>query len=217
MWNSGPGWCRGAYLTTYCFRLLGWKFFSWFFITSCNVFFTCTTLEHLFYSEPYAFSLIMGKFAYLWPFWPIFHGVFCYEFPLWVQFWVVHLSKRTGVYFTTNCFGTLLWTFFPSFPSQAVECFLQVLVLSTFLQWALSFFPYVGKNLHVCGHFWPYFHSVFCYRFPSWAQFWFYDYPQHPILQILRISASFRADFLFNLQSTWFLVIWYSYYALLRN
>ena len=44
-----------------------------------------------------------------------------------------------------NCFGTLLWTFFPSFPSQAVECFLQVLVLSTFLQWALSFFPYVGK------------------------------------------------------------------------
>merc|ERR1712082_472348 len=54
-------------------------------------------------------------------------------------------SKCVGVYFTTNCFGTLLWTFFSSFPSQAVECFLQVLVLSTFFQWALSFFPYVGK------------------------------------------------------------------------
>ena len=151
VWNSGPDHtslpdcARGAYLTTYCSELLGWKFFPDFFITGCNVFFISTTLEHFFTVGLMLFPLWWEKFVCLWPFCPIFHGVFCYEFPLWVQFWVVHLSKRTGVYFTTNCLGTLLWTFFPSFPSQAVECFLQVLVLSTFLQWALSFFPYVGK------------------------------------------------------------------------
>ena len=54
VWNSGPDdtslpdCARGAYLTTYCSELLGWKFFPDFFITGCNVFFISTTLEHFF-------------------------------------------------------------------------------------------------------------------------------------------------------------------------
>ena len=159
----------------------------------------------LFYSGPYAFSLCFGEnFACLWPFCPIFHSVFCYEFPLWVQFWVVHLSKCTGVYFTTNCFGTLLWTFFPSFPSQAVECFLQVLVLSTFLQWALSFFPLCWEKFACLWPFLTLFHSVFCYRFPSWAQFGFVTNPKHSILQILWAYFVISCWFSFSFGVTWF-------------
>ena len=106
---------QGCIFDNLLFWIIGLKVFSRFFITSCNVFFTSTTLEHFFTVGLMFFSLMMGKFVCLWPFCPIFHSVFCYEFPLWVQFWVVHLSKCTGVYFTTNCFGTLLWTFFPVF------------------------------------------------------------------------------------------------------
>ena len=128
VWNSGPD-CtslpdcaRGAYLTTYCSELLGWKFFPDFFITGCNVFFISTTLEHFFTVGLMLFPLWWENLhvcGHSVPFFIVFSAMsFLYGFS-----WVVHLSKCTGVYFTTNCFGTLLWTFFPSFPSQAVECY----------------------------------------------------------------------------------------------
>ena len=138
----------------------------------------------LFYSGPYAFSFVMGSFACLWPFCPIFHSVFCYEFSLWVQLGCSSIKVHGGI-FHNQLFWNSALDLFPSFPSQAVECFLQVLVLSTFLQWALSFFPLCWEKFACLWPFLTLFHSVFCYRFPSWAQFGFVTNPKHSILQIL--------------------------------
>ena len=99
------------------------SFFPQFFITSCNVFFTSTTLVHFFTVGLMLFPFVLGKILHVCghsvPFFIVFSAIsFHYGFS-----WVVHLSKCTGVYITTICFGTLLWTFFPSFPSQAVKCY----------------------------------------------------------------------------------------------
>ena len=112
--------CTGIYFTTNCFATLLQTFFPSFPSQAVVCFLSSTSHGHLF------------------------HGIFCYEFPFWVQIWVVHLPRCMGVYFTTNCFGTLFWTFFPSFPSQAVECFYQVLLLDIFTV-GLSFFLMLGK------------------------------------------------------------------------
>ena len=100
----------------------------------------------------------------------LFHSIFCYGFLFWVQIWVVHLPRCMGVYFTTNCFGTLVWTFFPTFPSQAVECFYQVLLLDIFTV-GLSFFLMLGK--FACSWpFWAYFYSVDLIKHWAWTLFY---------------------------------------------
>ena len=172
MWNSGPGWCRGAYWTTYCFGLLGWKFISWFFIKNCNVFFMDPGLEH-FYSRPYTFSLMLGKFACSWPFWPYFIVLSTMNFLSQLSFGCssakVHGCIFHNLLFWKTCFGICSLFFITS-----CKVFLSSTSLGHFLQWALSSFPYVGK-LPCSWPFWPYFHSVFCYGFPSWAQFWLFN------------------------------------------
>ena len=141
---------------------------------------------------------MMGKFAYLWPFCPIFCIVFS---AIRVQFWVVHLSKRTGGFISQPtvlelCFGPFL----PSF--SITDCralFHQVLVLKHlftgckmfftsinlehFLQWALDF-PLWGENIFafslMWGKFaflWPFltlFFIVFLLWISSWAKFCFF-------------------------------------------
>ena len=116
------GLCQGCIFDNLMFWIFGLKVFPLLFITGCNVFLQVLLLDTFLQWALCFFPLFWENFACLWRFSPIFHSVFCYEFSLWVQLGC-YLSKCTGVYFTTNCFGTLLWTFFPSFPSQAVECY----------------------------------------------------------------------------------------------
>ena len=64
--------------------------------------------------------------------------------------------------------------FSPDFSLQALMCFLQALVLNTFAV-GPRLFPYVGK-ICIFVAILTLFHSVFCYGFLSWAQFWLFNY-----------------------------------------
>ena len=117
------GLCQGCIFDNLLFWIIGLKVFSRFFITSCNVFFTSTTLEH-FFTVGLMFFPLWWENLYVCghsvPFFIVFSAMsFLYGF----SFGLFIYQSARGVYFTTNCFGTLLWTFFPSFPSQAVECY----------------------------------------------------------------------------------------------
>ena len=80
----------GVYFTTNCFGTLFWPSLPSFSITDCKVFFhQVLVLKHLFTMGPrislmveniFAFSLIWGKFAFLWPFLTLFFIVFL----LWI-------------------------------------------------------------------------------------------------------------------------------------
>ena len=76
----------------------------------------------------YILQPIVGKIV--WVFLPIFHYKLLPKFPsahgaVWNSGpdCTSLPDCARGAYLTTYCFGTLLWTFLPSFPSQAVECY----------------------------------------------------------------------------------------------
>ena len=65
-------------------------------------------------------------------------------------------TRMQGYIFYNLLFWKIVLDFSPDFSLQAVMCFLQVLVLDTFLQWALCFFPYDGKicmSVAILSHF----------------------------------------------------------------
>ena len=110
---------RGAFFVNLMFWIFGFEVFS----PLVHYMLYCALFLSTLYSGPYDFSLYFWEiFAYLWPFCPILHGFLCYEFHLWVQLGCSS-TKVHGGFFTTICFGTLFWTYIPSFPSQAVGCF----------------------------------------------------------------------------------------------
>ena len=147
------------------FWIFGWKFFPLLFITGCNVFFQVLLLD-TFYSGPYAFSLCFGEnFACLWPFCPIFHSIFCYEFSLWVQLGCSSIKVHGGIFHNQLFWNSALDLFSQFSITGCRVLFHQVLVLKHFFTVGPKLFPLCWENLHVCGHFWPYFHSVFAIDF----------------------------------------------------
>ena len=90
------------------------------------------------------------------------------SFPNFSQFTVLCgiLNQGVPVWCRGIIYNLLFWNsaldFFPSFLLQAVECFLEVMVLDTFIV-GLKVFPYGGK-ICILWPLWPYSHSAFCYE-----------------------------------------------------
>ena len=83
-------------------------------------------------------------------------------------------TRMQGYIFYNLLFWKIVLDFSPDFSLQAVMCFLQALVLNTFAV-GPRLFPYVGK-ICIFVAILTLFHSVFCYGFLSWAQFWLFNY-----------------------------------------
>ena len=96
---------------------------------------------------------------------------------------------------TTCCFGILLWNFFPVFHYKLRGVFYKSWSW-TLLQWALFIFS-PEWEIFIFGHSDPFFPSVFCYGYSSWAQFWLFNYPG---IHILPFTSSMldRMDFHFS-------------------
>ena len=145
--------CMGVQFTTNCFGTL----FGPFSLVFHHRLQSVDLIKHwswtLFYSGPYAFSLMGEKFACLWPSCPIFHSVFCYEFPLWVQFWLFIYQSARGYISQPTVLELCFGPFFPVFHHRLQSVISSSINLGHLLQWALSFFPLCWENLHVCGHF----------------------------------------------------------------
>ena len=127
---------------------------------------------------------------------PIFHSVFAIDFLPGLSFGCSFIKVHEGI-FHNQLFWNSTLNFFLRFPSQAIECFLQVLVLDTFFQWALSFFLYVRKICMFVAISDPIFIVFFAIDFLPGLNFGYVTNPSIPFLQILRITASFGADFCF--------------------
>ena len=98
---------------------------------------------------------------------------FCYGFLSQAHFWLFNYQDA-GVYILQPIVLENCMVFSPDFSLQAVMYFLQALVLNTFAVGS-RLFPYVGK-ICIFVAILTLFHSVFCYGFPFWVQFWLFIY-----------------------------------------
>ena len=161
---------RDAFFVNLMFWIFGFKVFP-----SCSLqAVLCSALGHFIQWALWFLPLFLGNFAYLWPFCPILHSFLCYEFHLWVQLGCSS-TKVHGGFFMTICFGTLLWTYIPSFPSQAVECNFIKYCSWTPLTVGPKIFPYFLENFACLWPFLTLFHSVFAIDFLFWGSVWFRD------------------------------------------
>ena len=109
------GLCQGCIFDNLLFWIIGLKVFSQFFITSCNVFFTSTTLEH-FFTVGLMFFPLWWENLYVCghsvPFFIVFSAMsFLYGFSFWL---LIYQSAQGYVSQPTVldlCFGPFLPVF----------------------------------------------------------------------------------------------------------
>ena len=81
----------------------------------------------------------------------LFHSVFCYEFPFWVQFWwFICATLMQGHHIQPIVFELCFEPFF-QFSITSYRVLVTSTSLEQFLQWALEFSLMVGKFAY-CGH-----------------------------------------------------------------